>query len=194
MKRMNQWLTTVVAATAICLGASNLLAQNNNNNNNNNNGNNNGGNGGNGGRRNRGNFDPSQFRQQMMDDLKEQLEITDDAEWKAIEPMITKVFDLRRDTFPRRGGFGGRFRGGGNNNNNTSDSNRPQGGAAANPASEALQKAIDGKASNAEMKAALAKYQDYRKEKAAELEKAQADLRKVLSVRQEAVATLNGLL
>jgi hypothetical protein len=60
--------------------------------------------------------------------------------------------------------------------------------------SDALQKAIDAKASNSELKAAIAKYAEYRKAKQAELEKAQADLLKVLTVRQEAIATLNGLL
>jgi len=57
-----------------------------------------------------------------------------------------------------------------------------------------LQRAIEGKASNAELKAALAKFVEARKTKQAELEKAQAELRKVLSLRQEAVATQNGLL
>jgi hypothetical protein len=40
----------------------------------------------------------------------------------------------------------------------------------------------------------MAKMQEARKAKQAELEKAQADLRKVLSVRQEAIATASGLL
>jgi hypothetical protein len=202
MKKMNQWLTTAIAAAAICFGASNLLAQNNGNNNgsnNNNNGNNNGGNGGNGGRRNRGNFDPAQFQQRMMDNLKEQLEITDDAEWKAIEPMVQKVLTLTRETSGGMGRMfrGGRGGGGGGGDTSQSDSNRPRGGGFFGPPSaetEALQKAIDGKASNAEMKAAIAKYQEAHQAKMAELEKAQADLRKVLSVRQEAVATLDGLL
>ena len=44
------------------------------------------------------------------------------------------------------------------------------------------------------LKAALAKYIESRKAKQAELETAQANLRKVLSVRQEAIASLNGLL
>ena len=57
-----------------------------------------------------------------------------------------------------------------------------------------MQKAIDGKASNAEMKAAIAKYDAAHKAKMADLQKAQAELRKVLSVKQEAVATLDGLL
>ena len=46
----------------------------------------------------RGTFDPAQMQQRMMDNIKEQLDITDDAEWKAIEPMIQKVMDLRRET------------------------------------------------------------------------------------------------
>ena len=62
------------------------------------------------------------------------------------------------------------------------------------PEAEALTRAIEGKASNAELKAALAKFVEARKVKQAELEKAQTELRKVLSLRQEAVATQNGLL
>ena len=65
---------------------------------------------------------------------------------------------------------------------------------APNPAAEALQKAIDSKASKAEMKAALEKYIASRKEKQAEMDKAQDNLRKLLTPRQEAIATLNGLL
>ena len=67
-------------------------------------------------------------------------------------------------------------------------------GGTPNPEADALQKAIDSKASKAELKAALEKYVASRKAKQAELEKAQADLRKVLTPRQEAIATLNGLL
>jgi hypothetical protein len=43
------------------------------------------------------------------------------------------------------------------------------------------------------MKAALAKYSDYRKAKQADLEKARNALRAVLTPRQEAIATLLGL-
>lgn len=62
------------------------------------------------------------------------------------------------------------------------------------PEEEALQKALDAKASNADLKAALAKFVAARKQEQANLEKAQAELRQVLSVRQEASATLAGLL
>jgi len=94
-----------------------------------------------------------------------------------------------------RGMFGGRNRGGGGDNTQPSDQGRGRGGFGTPSAeSEALRKAIDSKASNSELKAAVAKYVEARKTKQAELEKAQADLRKVLSVRQEAIATEAGLL
>ena len=62
------------------------------------------------------------------------------------------------------------------------------------PEAEALQKAVDAKAPKAELKAAIAKYNEARKAKQAELEQAQENLRKVLTARQEALATLNGAL
>ena len=39
----------------------------------------------------RGNFDPAEMRQRMMDNYKEKLEITDDAEWKVISAKIEVV-------------------------------------------------------------------------------------------------------
>lgn len=133
----------------------------------------------------RGNFDPAEFQKRMLERTKETLEITDETEWKALAPLITKVGEARMAVgFGGRGGRGGR--GGG------------QGGVGGfgqpNPDAEALQKTIDAKASNAETKAALAKFVAARKAKQADLEKAQAALRKVLTPRQEAIATLNGLL
>ena len=186
--KMNQWFLTVGVAAGMCLGASNLLAQSNNNSN------------GRQGRPGRGGppdaAQIAQWQQDRMDRYKTQLEITDDAEWKAIQPLIQKVRDARQAaaTDFARGMFGGRpSRGGGNQ---PGDQNQPRGGfgGTPNPDADALQKAIDSKASGTEMKAAVTKYQESRKAKVADLEKAQAALRAVLSVRQEAIATLNGLL
>ena len=55
-------------------------------------------------------------------------------------------------------------------------------------------KLSNSKAPADELKAKLAKLRGARKEKEAALEKSQEDLRKVLSVRQEAAAVLAGLL
>jgi Spy/CpxP family protein refolding chaperone len=151
-----------------------------------------GGQGGPGGPGGFGNMDPAQRQQFMMDRTKETLEITDDKEWKALEPLVTKVMDARRETLAGLGrGFGRGGRGGPGGDNNA-----PRGGFGGTPSpeAEALQKTIDAKAPNAEIKAALAKYVESRKVKQAALEKAQADLRKVLTPRQEALAALNGLL
>lgn len=148
-----------------------------------------------GGRGGRG-FDPEQMRQRIMERYKEMLEITNDDEWKAIEPRVQKVMELRRESFSGmgRGFFGRGSRGGGSSaSGDRSDRGRGMFGEP-NPAAEALQKAIDSKASKAEMKAALEKYLASRKEKQAEMEKAQENLRKLLTPRQEAIATLSGLL
>lgn len=143
------------------------------------------------GRDRRGGFDPAQMRERMMGFYREQLEVKDDAEWQVIEPLIQKVNDARMAMFSGRGMFGGR--GGGPDRGGDRGGDRGPFGQA-NPEAEALQKAVDGKASNAELKAALTRYAENRKSKQAQLEKAQDDLRKVLSVRQEAIATLRGLL
>jgi len=152
----------------------------------------------------RGNFDPAQMRQRMLDNYKERFEVTSDAEWKIISERIEKVMTAQRET--RVGGFGGFGRGGGRrggpggdnggggDNNGGDRANRPNPFAAENPNVDALQKAVDGKASSEELKGKLAKVRESIKEKEANLVKAQDELRKVLSVRQEAIAVLSGLL
>jgi hypothetical protein len=133
--------------------------------------------------------------------VKEQLEVTDDSEWKAIQPLVQKVVDARTGMGGPGGGMGRMFmRGGGNQGGGDQGGGggrRGGGGMFGGtpmPEYEALQKAIDAKASKAEIKTALAKYQEARKAKQAQLEKAQEELRKVLTARQEAIATLNGWL
>jgi hypothetical protein len=187
MKKLNH-LLALTGACVLALSATQLSAQENNT-----------GDrpqrrqGGEGGGRGFGG-DPAEFQQRMMERVKEQLEVKDDAEWKAIEPLVTKVMEARRDVDMGRfrGAFGGRNRGGG-------DGGGGGGGGRGffgepMPEQEALQKAIESKASNADIKAAVAKYREARKAKEAALTKAQDDLKKVLSVRQEAILVNNGML
>jgi Spy/CpxP family protein refolding chaperone len=145
----------------------------------------------------RGNFDPAQMKQQRMDGYRESLEIKDDAEWNAIQPKISKVYDAGRDVMasvmrgmrPPRRNNGGDDNGGGQR--------RQRGGGffgAPSPAAEALQKAVDDKAPTAEVKTKLKAVQDETKANQAKLAAAQEDLRSVLTPRQEAIATLQGLL
>jgi hypothetical protein len=63
-----------------------------------------------------------------------------------------------------------------------------------NPELDGLRKAIEAKATNAELKAKLAQLREARKKKEADLEAAQEDLRQILSIRQEAIAVTLGLL
>jgi len=160
--------------------------------------------GGNGGRRNRGgqggpggggNFDPAQMRQRMMERYREQLAVKDDAEWKIVQDRIEKVSDARRE-IPGRGGFGfGRGGGpGGPGGPGGQAGGRGPGGGDTSPEGEALQKAIEANAPADEIKSKLANYRAAVKTKEAKLEKAQADLRQVLSAKQEASAVLMGLL
>lgn len=170
----------------------------------------------------RGNFDPAQMQAQMQEQLqslyRDQLEVKDDAEWKVIWEKIQKVTQAQQQT-----GYGGglnliraamRRNMNNNNNNNTTaqdtagNNNNNNGGRrrnntgmaamfgnnASDPEGEALQKVIDNDGSTAELKAAIAKYVEARKQKQSKLEQAQADLRKLLTVRQEAIAFSLGLL
>ena len=141
-----------------------------------------------------GNFDPAQWQQRRLDNLKEQMAVTDDAEWKVIQESADKVLTAQREAMSGRGmGMGGR-RGGNNNNDQGGGQQRRGGFGTPSPELEALQTAIDNNAPAAQVKAALEKYRTARKAKEAALEKAQADLKKILTAKQEAVAVVNGLL
>lgn len=185
--KMKQLLVTCGIATALFMGVGNAVAQNDNG----------GGNGGGFGG-GRGNFDPAQFQQRIMDNIKDQLGYTNDTDWNAVQPLIQKVMDARRDV---GNGMGmrmmfGRNRGnrGGNDNGNNDRRRGGMFGGTPSPEAEALQQAIDSNAPTAQIKDALAKYEASQKVKQAKLEQAQKNLRAVLTVKQEAQATLLGLL
>lgn len=191
MKTLNRILALAGVATLLTLGTGAGNAQENQNRPDR---------GDRGDRGGRGNFDPEQMRVRMMERYREAFEVKDDAEWKLIEGRITKVNDARRGM---AGGFGRMFgapggRGGGpggpGGDGGDGGGRRGGFGGEPNPDAEALQKAIEAKASADEIKAKLAKYRESQKAKQAALEKAQADLRQVLSVKQEAQAVLMGLI
>jgi len=178
MNRMLKRIALGGVVTLLCLNVGQALAQQ--------------GGGREGGR---GNFDPEQMRQRMMERYKEAFGVTNDDEWKIIQDRIAKVNEARRDVgfgggmgmMRRPGGPGGDQAGGGQ------DRQRRGFGGEPDPDAEALQKAIEAKASNDDLKAKMTAYRNSRKAKQAKLQTAQEDLRKVLSVRQEAVALQMGL-
>jgi hypothetical protein len=132
--------------------------------------------------------------------LRERLEVTDDEEWKLISERITKVNELRRNALGVGGlmAFAGRGpQSGGDSNRGGSDSSRgstrggPRGGS--NEMS-ALQTAIRDKLPDAEIKSRLDRMREARKDNETKLTKAQEELRALLTIRQEAVAVMFGLL
>lgn len=191
MKKLSQWLAVTAVAAALVLSTNNLSAQDNPP----------GGQGGERGGRDRGGpggggGDPAQFQQMRLDRFREAAAIKDDTEWKAIEPLVAKVMDAQRDALAGfgRGGFGRGGQGGGGGGNNDQGGGQRRGGfGQPSPEAEALQKAIESKASKDELKSAMAKVRTAKKDKEAKLTKAQEDLKKVLSTEQEAVALTMGL-
>ena len=157
-----------------------------------------GGQGGPGGRQGRGNWDPEQMRQRMMERIREQLAIKDDAEWGLIEARIKKINDSRMGMGRGFGGFGGGSGGGpggpGGPGGQGGGRQGRGGFGQPNPDAEALQTALDSGASADDVKAKLSAYRAAAKQKEAQLEKAQDELRELLSVKQEARAVLLGLL
>jgi hypothetical protein len=180
--KMNRMITLCAMTAALALSVGNIFAQDN-------------GNGGGGGGGRRGNFDPTQMQQRMMDNIHDQLGFTNDTDWSAVQPLVQKVMDARRDVGIGNMGrmFGGRNRGG---NNNGGGQGGGRGGMFGQPSpeQEALQKAIDDDAPTAQINDLLAKYKAVQKTKQAKLEAAQADLKAVLAPgKQEAEAVLLGL-
>lgn len=133
------------------------------------------------------NLDPQQIeamiQERVVSFLREQLVVTNDAEWGVLEVRLSKVVKLKMETFmamrgPGMGGMVARFA-----------AMMPL-----SPESQALQRVVESKAPPAEIKAALAKFLEARKRKQAELERAQADLRQLLTLHQEGQLVLIGVL
>jgi len=124
-----------------------------------------------------------------MERIQDELGFTNDTDWSAVQPLVQKVMDARRDV---GNGMGmrmmfGRNRGGDNGG-------RGNFGPQPSPEATALRDAIDNNAPTDQIKDLLAKYQASQKVKEDALKQAQDNLRKVLTVKQEAQATLMGLL
>ncbi len=153
-----------------------------------------------GGNRQRGNFNPEEFRARMEDRLKTSLKVSDD-EWKVLQPLLEKVTTKQRDAMGSRfGGFGGRGgpggpggdRGGNATGTGTGGDQASRGGSSE---SQALRTALENESASADdLKAKLTAVRDARKKAAEELAAARADLAKVLTVRQEAVLVSMGIL
>jgi hypothetical protein len=190
--KMKQLFATCGIAAALLLGAGTVFAQNGGG------GGGGFGGGGGGGGGGRGNFDPAQFQQRMMERIRDNLNFTNDADWNAVQPLVQKVMDARQamgnNGMRMMFGRGGR-NGGGGNGGGGGGGGGGRGGffGTPSPETEALQNALDNNAPDAQVKDLLAKYEASQQKKQAALKAAQENLRGVLTPRQEASAALMGL-
>lgn len=140
-------------------------------------------------RRDGGNFDPAQFRQRMLENIREQLGPISDEEWQVLSPKIEKVTTAQRELrfgfgFGRRGGFGG--------------PGGPGGDMAETPVARAVQDLRqtlqDENASVDLIVQKLTALREARAKAQADLQAAQKELKELLSQRQEAVLVMMGIL
>jgi hypothetical protein len=164
-----------------------------------------GGRGGDRGQRGPGQFDPAQMRQRMMEGWKQRLGADDEA-WKVIEPRFVKVMELNRQTMAGGGMFGfGSMRGprgGDQGGRGGQPGDRPRfpgqedrEPTAVEKAAQTLSTTLENQSASADqIKQQLAALRAAREKARQELAVAQQDLRQILTVRQEALLVLSGML
>ena len=129
----------------------------------------------------RGNFDPAQIREQMMNNMKEELGVSDEA-WKGLMPKVQRVGMLQRELRPIAGENGRRFRG----ENDEGESKVAQ--------ARDLQNALKDK-TRRPMRSRTSWLRCAAHEKArTDLQAAQKELKSSVNARGEAVLVLRGLL
>ena len=128
------------------------------------------------------------FRQRMIDNIKEQMGVTNEDEWKVIQAKLEPVMQKRMEA--QAGGMMGMFRGRGGRDG---DDNRPR--TAVETASRDLRTTLENKsASEDEIKAKLTAFREARDKARTELAAAQKDLKEILMPRQEAVLVQYGMI
>lgn len=131
---------------------------------------------------------PETAQARTLEKLRTKLEITDDGEWTIIAERIAKVEEVKRSMWtsagPGRNGLAPAAKAKGASNTLTS----------ANTDRAAINSAVTDKLPDAEIKSRLLRAHDIQQQNEVALAKAQSELRAVLTVRQEAVMVLAGLL
>jgi hypothetical protein len=151
-----------------------------------------------------GMFDPTRIRQMMMERTRERLGVKEDAEWKVIEPRLRKLMDLNQQTLMGRAqgmlgmlGAFGMFGGGrgGPGGGNDGGQTPPLRGSGPNGEMTASDKAMaqlrttlaNQSAAPEEIKRALTAVREAGAKLQQDRAVAQADLKKILTLRQEGV-------
>ncbi|HTQ31331.1 MAG TPA: hypothetical protein VMI53_08985 [Opitutaceae bacterium] len=121
----------------------------------------------------------------LLEKLRDRMGVTDDEEWNVISTRIAKVEELRRSL-----AAGTRALAASGDKIKKSD----RGGSSSTPEIDALREAVSDQLPDAEIRARLTRAREAYQRTEAELVKAQADLRSVLTVRQEAMLVMAGIL
>ncbi len=129
---------------------------------------------------------PEVAQAKSLDRLREKLEVADDSEWSVIQTRIARVEEVQRTLWAT----------GVNNRGGLNLTDKPKGptATAANPERESIRAAVTDKMPDAEIKSRLSRAHEIQQQNEAQLAKAQSELRAVLSVRQEAIVVVAGLL
>lgn len=135
----------------------------------------------------RGGFDPAAMQERMSQMMKERMGATDE-EWTVIRPRLEEVMTLSRNAGGMQGMFGrGRGDRGGQSAQTPTDP--------VQAAVDDLQKTLDKEAPTAaEIKAKLAALRGAREKNKQQLVIAQQKLKEVLTVKQEAILVMMGML
>ena len=127
-----------------------------------------------------------------VENVRDSLGFSDETEWSVVRPLVEKVIDLQQQSEQMTQQLRSRRMFGSNNPffKNFAGAMKGQ----ESPEQSALQQAVDDNAAAAQVRDAIAKFRAAQKDQQAQLEAAQASLRKVLTTKQEAQAILLGLL
>lgn len=141
-----------------------------------------------------GNMEPNKLGQVGMPSILERIrglfEISDDDEWALVKSRIEAVLRSKREVAAGEMNVMSLMM----RSESKSGSRAQLAGRLRTPEQRVLQKAIESEASPDELKKALGNFNNHRDKKRLKLEEAQQNLREVLTVRQEAIATVSGLL
>ncbi len=129
---------------------------------------------------------PAEAQARVLDRLREKLDVIDDTEWALIMERMTTIDEIRRTLWTSSASARGPLPG--------TEKNKRNSGSSGNPERDALRSAVSDNLPDAEIKSRLARAHEIHRRNEARLAQAQANLRAILSIRQEAVAVMAGLL
>ncbi len=147
-----------------------------------------------GGDRGRGGPGGGDFRQRILDNIKQQMGVTNEDEWKVITAKLEPVMAKRMETMGGMGGMlRGSSRGGRGGDDDNANNERPRSGV--ETASRELGELLKNKdASEDQIKDKLTAFREARDKARAELATAQKELKEILMPRQEAVLVQYGMI